>query len=308
MKIKQIVVLVGVLLFLGVANASGQATRHRTKRHGRFQEEFDVLKKDKHIKQGQYARFRMDILDRLMPVEFGQYAHNERTGLWYSFYGRGPLKSYGFYVNGKKQGEWREYNLPLLDNDEIFDMLAGKSAAHVGKDGKLTVEKDDKELAAVGNYTAGKKSGIWKYYAQGVLIHKYDYSSHQLVYSSLPDSVNLDCPYLGGQERFFNQFISISEQIEHTAFQKNSRVDLRMDVNTKPATIEVIHQQGYKEFAGEVIRILRKIPDEWIPSLVDHPLYFTAKISDQDSSQFKGVVYSMSHEHFADTSWPKVGN
>jgi hypothetical protein len=297
MNRKCIIVFIFMFVFLGASNAFGQELRRKQRWSGLFKEEFFVLKNDKQVRQGPYFKYRKDIFKRMIPVAFGHYIDNERTGRWYFFYSRGPLESFGNYVDGKREGEWREYHMLELPVKETMDDLMGlPTTLKVEDDGKVTIEKDERKLSAVGNYRDDRKTGIWKYYFRGILLHKYDYSSHQLVYSALPDSSNQNCPYLGGMARFFNQFHSVEYDWIPEAIDEDSWVEMRIDIHTKPITIQVVSQRGDKSLAAHLKKVIEHVPDDWIPSLVDKPLYFTSEVVMIDGTASR--IYSMSYHHF----------
>jgi hypothetical protein len=53
------------------------------------------------------------------------------------------------------------------------------------KDGRYVVINDDGAQVVKGNYTDGKKSGVWSYYnSAGMLLQQYDYSHDSLVFST----------------------------------------------------------------------------------------------------------------------------
>lgn len=303
MKIKCVVIFASILIFLVSTNSFGQETKRKRKVHGRYVEEFFVLNEDKDIKQGEYAKFWIDVFGRNIPVEYGQYTNNKRTGYWYFFYKQGQLKSFGPYVEGQKQGEWREYDYPIVSEESVFEAAFNEhSAAKIGKKGKLVVKKEEKEISATGLYDKGDRTGVWNYYGEGKLVHKYNYSTGELIYSALSDSVNRSCPYLGGALRLFNQYLIVDRMTEYTPVNVDSKVDLTIDIKSYPVIVKIAHFEGEKKYADRVVRIIEQIPDDWIRSMAEEPLFYTSKMITKPDSTLKSLNNTISNIHFMDGS------
>ncbi|MCZ8216348.1 MAG: hypothetical protein O9262_08930, partial [Cyclobacteriaceae bacterium] len=129
----------------------GQELKRRIITRKGFVEEYLVLKEDKAIRQGQYFKFKKDLLDRNILVEIGNYDLNKRTGVWYTFFSHGSLKSYGPYVDNEKEGPWKEFY--RLENDNALRHFSGiQHSAQLNQDGNIEISEDNLNISAQGMY------------------------------------------------------------------------------------------------------------------------------------------------------------
>lgn len=270
---KHSVVITGILIFLISLNSYSQETKRKRVQKGAYIEEYNVLKKNKKIKEGQYIRFKKDMLDRKIPVEFGFFENDIRVGEWYFFYPNGALKSFGSYKGGEKYGLWKEYYKPVFSKEKsITSIFNIQSDINIDENGIVTVQKKDKLISAMGVYESNRKLGAWNYYdSRGNLIHKYDHSLDSLLISSLPDSLNVSYPYLGGKERFYQYYFDKDEELGYKESPSESKVILRIEVEDKSLTIERVSSTGDENVVLKVEKIIRSIPNDWIKSCVEKP-------------------------------------
>ena len=272
---RPITIIAYIHLLLISVNSYGQETKRKKVLKDQYVEEYNVLKEDKEVKQGQYVKFNKDVLDRKIPVEFGFFEKGKRAGEWYFFYPNGALESFGNYKDSEKYGLWKEYYKPPISAGEswtsYFDIQNDLKA---DKNGTVIVEKKDKLISAMGVYVSNKKLGTWNYYDRiGNLIHKYDNSSDTLLFSSVSDSVNKSCPYLGGIERFYRYYFEKAEEFGHETSPSESIVVLKLEVRDKPITVTRIRSTGDENAALKVEKTIKAIPDEWIKSYVKKPIF-----------------------------------
>lgn len=273
---RQITIISSIFILLISVNSYSQETKRKTVQKERYVEEYDVLKEDKKVKHGQYVKFEKYILDRKIPIEFGFFDNGKRVGEWYFFYLNGDLKSYGNYHNGLKHGLWKEYYKPVNKEESLSAFLNGQSDVRIDENGSLTVEKNDKLISAIGVYESNKKLGSWNYYGnKSNLIHKYDHSLDKLLISSVSDSTNLKCPFLGGIDRFFEYYFEREEALDYKDYPLYLKVVLKIGTINEKLTIERISSIGDETAALELEQLIRSFPNDWIGSYIEKPIILT---------------------------------
>jgi antitoxin component YwqK of YwqJK toxin-antitoxin module len=278
---KYITFLISILILQISTDSFSQETRKKRVLTARYIEEYNVLKGNKKIKQGQYIKYEKDILDRKTIKEFGFYENNERIGEWYFFYLDGALKSNGIYKQGLKHGIWKEYYNPTKSKSESLNELLFNIPINIkiDKNGMLIVDKNDDEISSIGVYESNEKIGSWNYYGiGGKLIHKYDHSLSKLTYSSLPDSTNINCPYLGGMDRLFSHYFGSDKKLILSRSIIDSKVVIEINPQNRPVTIERISLIGSVNFACNIEEIIKTIPNEWILSYAEKPIRLTISL------------------------------
>lgn len=152
-------------------------------------EEYNVLKTDKTIRQGAYAKYRVVAGPRneISMQETGNYKQGRKEGEWRTFFDThllNRLSSKGNYHAGVPQGQWIYYHRPGPG--------APSKVVYAGKNPKqsLVIDLDD-TLAVVrakGVLAGGSKVGLWKYYDErATLVQAVNESTNQLVYWLAPD-------------------------------------------------------------------------------------------------------------------------
>lgn len=138
----------GILILFYCSIVFGQETKKVTNKLSGYEEEvYYVLKNDPDIKHGNYTRYKFKDL-----VEKGSYTQNKRNGKWETYSNKTPESS-GYYKDDLKDSTWSYY----------------------GWGG---------QLIAKGNYSNGERTGDWEYYENGVLMHRYDFTSRSLTYEN----------------------------------------------------------------------------------------------------------------------------
>lgn len=291
--------LITSILILQIAfNSYGQETKRKRVQKDKYIEEYNVLKENKEVKQGQYVKFKKDVLDRKIPVEFGFFEKGKRVGEWYFIYPNNALESFGNYKDGEKYGLWKEYYKPTRSIGESFTSFFDiQNDITVDENGKVIVEKKDTLISAMGVYESNKKIGAWNYYdGSGNLIHKYDNSSDTLLFSFVTDSVNKSCPYLGGIERFYRHYFEKEAEFGYKTSPSESIVVLRLDVRDKPITVTRISSTGDENVALNVEKIIKELPDDWIKSYVKKPILLEWEIKrDSKLLFFISVVFKQTN-------------
>ncbi len=207
----------------------GQETKKVTEElNTQIKEEYYVLKSDKSIRHGNYQKL-----------------HNKNV-----------LLINGFYKNGLKDSTWTEYRW------------------------------DGKSKKSIGTFSEDKKIGIWEYYNfKGDLEQKYDHTKKELVYYKLDDLVKnseykvikgidtiktkLDRPplYIGGTVLMF-ELASKSFKYPKIALENGISgkvlIKFTIDINGKTSNHRIYKGIGFG-CNEEALRIVKEIPENWIP-------------------------------------------
>ena len=287
--------LLRILLFafLISLNSFSQETKKKKTQNGNFIEEYYVLKENKQIKQGQYIKFNRDFLDRKIPIEFGFFEKGKRVGEWYYFYFNGSLKSYGNFVDGSKQGIWKEFysNISFMDSSitKLFDI---NNNMQIDKDGHITVQVDKSKISAIGVYDSDIKLGTWNYYDRlGLLIHKYNYYDNKLLLSSVTDSMNYCCPYLGGIDRFYNSFFESNIELGPINSNTDTKATIRLISNDRNLNTEIISSIGDDKFALKFEKVIRNLPNDWIFEYLKKPTIANCEINRERNKALYNIEF-----------------
>ncbi len=126
----------------------------------------------------------------------------------------------------------------------------------------------------MGIYDSGEKTGTWNYYdSNGTLIHVFNHSSNKMSFSSLSDSTNQKCPFLGGMDRFYSFYFWHEEAIAfNNAYIK---LILKLELKDGVLTIEKISSNGTEKADLELEQLIQAFPNDWIPSYFDKPVFLT---------------------------------
>ena len=288
---RSITIIAYIHILLISVNSYGQETKRKLVQKNKYIEEYNVLKENKDVKQGQYVKFKKDVLDRKIPVELGFFEKGKRVGEWYFFFANGALESFGNYKDSEKYGLWKEYYKPTISaGGSLTSYFDIQNDLKVDENGTVIVEKKDKLISAIGVYVSNEKLGSWNYYdSSGNLIHKYNNSTDTLLFSSVPDSVNKICPYLGGIERFYRNYFEKEIEFGHKTSPSASIVVLRLEVRDKPITVTRIRSKGDENVALKVEKIIKAMPDEWIKSQVHKPIFLEWELK-RDSNRISIIA------------------
>lgn len=257
-------------------NSFSQETKKKRAIKGNLIEEYYVLKDNKNIKHGQYVKIHKYILDQRIPIEFGIFENDKRVGEWYFFYSQGSLESFGKYHAGEKQGVWKEYYKPVYLNESLTSLLYGQSDVLVDDKGSLSVEKNDSLISAMGIYDSGEKIGTWNYYdSNGTLIHIFNHSTDKLIFSSVSDSINQKCPFLGGIDRFYSYYFRNEETMKLNNTLSDISLILKLEIKEGVLNVEKVSSFGTEKTDLELEHLIQAPPDNWIPSYFDNPVFLT---------------------------------
>ena len=89
---------------------------------------------------------------------------------------------------------------------------------------------------------------------------------------------------------------------EYTPVNVDSKVDLTIDIKSYPVIVKIAHFEGEKKYADRVVRIIEQIPDDWIRSMAEEPLFYTSKMITKPDSTLKSLNNTISNIHFMDGS------
>lgn len=264
-----------------------QELKKRVSKKGEYVEEYFVTKEDKNVRQGQYYKFKKDLLDRNVLVEIGNYELNNKSGVWYTFFSHGSLKSYGPYVDNKKEGSWKEY-YRLESSNSLSPFTGIQHSAQLNKDGNLEINEENLNISAKGTFKQGLKFGIWDYYSEhGDLVQRYDHTKDTLIEDAIVNSSQFYCPYLGGIVRFNRIYHDIDSEINFGKGMPTTDSEVIVTVNLKmnPYEFRINQQSGSLNFAKQVLDILEEMPLDWIPQLINNSenlVYVKAAFSNEN--------------------------
>ena len=164
----------------------------------------------------------------------------------------------GYYKNGLKDSTWTEY------------YWGGE------------------KLKKKGNYADDKKHGVWEFYLyNGEIEQKYDYTSNELVYFILePEekdkeykeivkggfkTVKLERPplYIGGSimiKEIINENLNFPAMAKENKVSGEVHVIFTIDTIGKMSNVKIMRGIG-SGCDEEAIRVVKLLPDNWIPAL-----------------------------------------
>jgi len=173
-------------------------------------------------------------------------------------------------------------------NDEII--LAG--SYKLGKRDSLWVEflRFSTIITSKGYYANDKKVGVWEYYdSKGILCLKYDYNTNSQVFSLKEKEGNISemfmkndtgvvsvrlqrDPFFNGDEQQLWKFLGSNLQYPQEALQKGLKgtvyVSFFIDQYGRAKDHKIL--RGINEqFNNEALRVVRLIPNDWIPAIYD---------------------------------------
>jgi hypothetical protein len=80
--------------------------------------------------------------------------------------------------------------------DSVIERFYVLKSARETKEGPYKAFFKRKTLIAAGNYTKGKKTGVWQFFnTQGILVEKFDYNTNNFTFESVYNKMN-DVSYL----------------------------------------------------------------------------------------------------------------
>ncbi|MDZ4712462.1 MAG: hypothetical protein SGI89_09065 [bacterium] len=270
--------LIIVLIFV-YSNSFGQETKFVLKDGGGFQEEYYVLKSDKKIKHGTYAKYRAPF-GQIVMIETCNYSNGEKHGQWTAFYNEFSKKTWnkirerGNYVNGKKNGVWVSY---YLDTAASIANMEKVNTEGQSKSVSVNIEQKTEKLKQAGMYLNDKRVGEWtSFYSNGNIDQKYNFSTSKLLYdNSLTDTLiyNTDRKplFIGGQSRL-SEFLLPNRNLINSI--SNNKED-----STKAIIMFFIDEQGRtenitidanvknKSFKDEITKLIASTDLNWIPGL-----------------------------------------
>ncbi|WP_439150917.1 toxin-antitoxin system YwqK family antitoxin [Winogradskyella sp.] len=121
---------------------------------------------------GQWVYYHKNSMSKMIVENYNDDGKLEGERIVY--YKSGLVAEKAYYKNGKLNGEaiwYTEQNKPLKKSIYIDDVLNG-----------LTINYDaNGNITSEGNYTADKKTGIWKYYNDGKLTKEIDHTNQKVI-------------------------------------------------------------------------------------------------------------------------------
>lgn len=232
-----------VLFFIIFFSTSILAQETMAVKNKKTNEVYFVLKSDKKTKHGKYQKFNDD---KKIIVE-------------------------GYYKDGKKDSIWIQY------------------------------QSNGNQLSSKGNYLLNEKIGVWELYNEfGQLEQKYDHTKNELIYSkcnpafetcriflandTLVDKLECAPIYKGGPGVMYR---SILHKIVYPGLSKEQGIQGTVYINFTIDSLgntsnHYVFKGIGKECDEEALRVVKLIPDNWIPGVFDGNLVsceFTVQIN-----------------------------
>lgn len=249
----------------------------KTRKSGDYEERYFVYKDQPKIKQDQYVKLNTNyFLGTKRVVEMGSYEQNQKTGMWFDFHyynnHSNMIRSFGAYVQGKKQGEWSSY-FKNDDDDAILSPILQKpedinqTSLFIPQSKReiciLKIDTSNMHLMEIGQYQDDKKIGIWDYFSpEGALLHKYDHSLEKLIYNrTSPDTSII---YLGGIERFYNYF-----SFENLDVNESKGTNM-VDYKVSESEYTLVESRGSIKWIKTFLKTLQSVPFDWVRTSEDN--------------------------------------
>ena len=244
------------------------------KKNRKTSEEYYVLKSNKEVRQGLYKKY---FYKKEIHIS-GQYLNGKKDGVWNYHHGNGKLSKVGRFKNGVKDSIWTSYAF----DGEIIGRVGFVNGKENGKWDFLY--SDTKNQRSIGRYENGEKIGVWEYFNKhGVLIHKFDHTSKNLLYYTSNedaiekqpnelenDSKNHKPLILGGKQSLMEhvklEFDYPEEAIQNLVSGK-VYVFFTVDENIHMKDFFVQGSPGYGIWE-EAVRLVKTGPT-WIPKKVN---------------------------------------
>lgn len=253
------------LIFTLFHHSLSQELKTIEKIDGILLEEYSVLKKNKKVRHGSYIKYELGIRNYKSVVEVGIYDHGQRVGKWYEFYWTGFIQSEGNYKHGKKQGLWTSYYEPYLDTMDIEYYFIPNKGLKINEDSTIGIDRSMSVIMSKGVYHQGERVGAWEYYDEaGAQVHKFDHSLGVLTHNNLPDSVNRNCPFIGGGDRLQTMLYYSGRYIESKKTYTEAEVVLSVGTKHEPFTVEVLKSKGKSRYKKGLIKTLRLLSDDFL--------------------------------------------
>jgi hypothetical protein len=265
------------ILFLAISSlkpssGAGQELTKKKKHKDNLTEEYFVLNADKAIRQGQSLTTNQDIFGKKYIVEFGQYEKNMKTGKWFYFYYLDPsnfLRSSGNYLAGKREGFWRYFYPANNPKPSLTTYLGSEKRTKVTESAKgdkefhVEIDSSEQHTQSSGEYTDDKKTGVWEYFSRsGYILHRFNHSTNTLLENNLRQPDIDFITYLGGPERFQNEYFLGSQEVRPKLTpSKSSEVIYEID---KTCEYQYIQAYGEESFRTTVNQIIKTIPNDWV--------------------------------------------
>ncbi len=274
---KNISFIIIIFCLIAFSNTFSQELKSKKRVSGDYIEEFTVLKKDKKIKHGQYVKFRVNTLDKKGIEIIGFYENNNKTGNWLYFNHNGYLESEGQYINDKKSGLWQSYYRIFQPDSNTVNSINQAFEINQGiefnANGDIFIKRSKLVKSSEGVYQSGEKKGAWNYYStDGSMIHKFDHSASKMLEEKYDNPINSTCPYLGGCERFFQEYQKFLLKPPY----EPSKVTLTINSKLNGLSINVFSLTGSEQFAEDIKTNLYKMNNDFL-FIDDKPIFLDVR-------------------------------
>lgn len=181
-------------------------------------------------------------------------ANPENTKLHFrTYYDNGSIKREGDFVNGSREGEWKEYSgagvITSIENwrndvqigkQRLFHdsgILKAEYSMNNGKvDGIYTAYYADGSIKQTGNYTEGEAHGIWKYYHSNGKIQ-----TEMFLNGENPDGRKFDYTVEGKLQSVTNY---LDEDIRSIAMYSDGNFQQLIDFSKDSVAVEILYSNS----------------------------------------------------------------
>ena len=236
-------------LLISCISTFAQDVKEITRIGPNYVEEYYVLKSDKNIKHGRYRQLTSK-LERIV-ITNGYYNYGKKDSIW-TFYhwGTKDIHKQGRFKDDQKEGVWYEYGY----------------------------KNDKKILLSEGAYEDGVRVGEWEFFNDGKLHVKYNYSTKELLYFNDIDSLlNEEYEIYLGSEIIVAKLQSPPLYLGDYSWLKNRNYQECMsgivtfscliDPIGMCSDFKIVEGIGYNCSENEALRIIKTMPQEWIPAI-----------------------------------------
>jgi hypothetical protein len=181
-----------------------------------------------------------------------------------------------------KHGEYFQFS---EDGSKVFEC----TYYHGDKQGiAVFYDKESHKIQRIGIYSIDKRIGIWEFYREGELVHKFNYTTGKLLVNKneqvkktcyvfndegIPtdEVVDVNPVYLGGYE-LLNQFVK--ENLLLTYVERENKIAVTVLITlTISSSSEIIDYKVKSTLNdannGLVIRAFERMPNYWVPAEKD---------------------------------------
>lgn len=252
-------------------------------------EEYNVLKTDNSVRQGNYVRYRQAGFNGIAVLESGGYNKGMKEGEWRTFSEERPfnkLVSVGTYQAGLPEGQWFYYQKQYPASGPFTlgsTPLQRGEPTGAGDKSAFSVNVIDTTatLQAQGLYARGVKVGVWTYHNRNrQLIMKVDHFTNQLLYWQQPSGEILTGKaaaeshpllYAGGKEKLQENVFAALAVVKLGQSGKEGAAEFifAVDASGHQTGISLVGAAKPSKYEKLILAMLDSLPPTWIPRVTN---------------------------------------